>query len=301
MPSFRSGRSQAEHAVAGLTAIGQARHGSNDNRVHSLGTARAYRQALASLACWLRDERQGSLRDVDRDTVMRYLDGRAADVRQPTLDQDRQACQALLGVRLPRIKSELESVVTSRSYTSEQLAMIRAAQSPRHAIATELAECCGLRAHEMLTLRRIDEQEPSSHRSWDPRMHSFRQGVQFVITGKGGLRRTCLVEHSLALRVEALRLDTPQTFVDRGICYESYYAYNGKPIGGQSWSASFSAASQRALGGWSHGGHGCRHTYTQTRVSELQGRGYSFEDACAVVSQELGHFRASIVKEVYLR
>lgn len=296
MTSFRGGRSQADHAVRGLTATGKARHDSReDGKIHSLSTARSYRQALKSLACWLRDERLCNLRNVDRDTAMRYLDGRAGEVRQPTLDQDRQAIQVLLGERLPRIKSELETVVTSRAYSTEQILAICAAQTTRNAMATELA-ACNLRAHELLTLRRADEQPPSGHRAWRSDLHAGRAGVVYTVTGKGGLRRSVQVPHDLAQRLEARRLEQPRIVVDRGIRYESCYDIGG----GQAWSASFSAASQRALG-WSQGGHGCRHTYAQTRVSELQGRGYSFDDACSVVSQELGHFRASIVKEVYLR
>lgn len=301
MPSFRKSTSQAEHAVRGLAAIGTARHGNRDDgKVHSLGTARNYRQSLSSLARWLRDEHLGTLRDVDRATAQRYLDCRAAEVRQPTLDQDRQAIQALLGEKLPRIRSELETVITTRAYTAEQLTVVRAAQTPRNAIATELAECCGLRAHELLTLRRIDEQAPSAHRSWGPDIHAGREGQLYVVTGKGGLRRSIMVPLYLAERVEARRLDMPgimpRNVIDRGIRYESRYDIGG----GQAWSGSFSAASKRVLG-WSQGGHGCRHSFAQARVSELQALGYLFSAACAVVSLELGHFRASIVKEVYLR
>ena len=52
--------------------------------------------------------------------------------------------------------------------------------------------------------------------------------------------------------------------------------------------------------GYSHGGHGLRHTYAQNRMYQLQGLGLSYEQALAIVSQELGHFRPDIT-EVYLR
>lgn len=64
-------------------------------------------------------------------------------------------------------------------------------------------------------------------------------------------------------------------------------------------SNSFSAASKRTLG-WSHGAHGVRHTYAQTRMEELQQLGRIYQEALEIVSQELGHFRRDIT-EVYLR
>jgi len=236
MPSFRSGRSQADHVVRGLVATGRARHGSRDDgKIHSLGTARNYRQALATCARWLRNERGGSLRELDRETALRYLDCRATELRQPGLDQCRLALQALLGERLPRVKSEIETVLKSRAYTADQIAMVAAAQTPRNALATQLA-ACGLRAHELLTIRRADEQAPSSHRIWRADLHASRIGELYVVTGKGGLRRSVMLPADLARRLEDRRLDTPRIIFDRTICYESRYDIGG----GQAWSASFS-------------------------------------------------------------
>lgn len=296
MPSFRSGRDQARYAVKQLTEIGSSRHANRDDgRVRSIRTARNYEQALAGLTTWLKANRLGSLRNLDRDSALRYLDERAELVRQPTLDQDRQAIQALLGEQLPRVRSELETALSGRAYTHDQITAIVAAQTERHALATELAAACGLRAHELLTIRRADEQAPSQHRTWRPDMHHGRAGRQYVVTGKGGLRRAVLVPDTLADRLEARRLDQARVVTDRGIRYESRYDIGG----GQAWSSSFGAASKRVLG-WSTGAHGCRHSYAQARIAELQGAGYRYDAALAVVSQEMGHFRASIT-EVYLR
>ena len=296
MPSFRSGRDQARHAVKQLADIGTSRHvNRDDGRVRSIRTARNYEQALSGLTGWLKANRLGALRDLDRDKALRYLDERAEMVRQATLDQDRQAIQALLGEHLPRIKSELETALSGRAYTADQVAAIVAAQTDRHALATEIAAACGLRAHELYTLRRVDEQTSSWHRTWRPDLHAGREGRQYVVTGKGGLRRAVLVPAELAERLEARRLEQGRIVVDRGIRYETRYDIGG----GQAWSASFSAASQRVLG-WSTGAHGCRHSYAQTRMDELQGAGYRYEAALALVSQEMGHFRPSITM-VYLR
>ena len=100
--------------------------------------------------------------------------------------------------------------------------------------------------------------------------------------------------HDLAARLEATRRDEPERITDRGIHYQSHYAIGG----GQRWSNSVSAASERVLG-WSTGAHGLRHSYAQERMNELQ---YSLnrERALETVSQEMGHFRPEIT-ETYLR
>jgi len=296
MPSFRSGRDQARHAVSKIADIGTSRHDNRtDGRVRSIRTAKNYEQALSGLTTWLQVNRLGRLRDLDRDKAQRYLGERAELVRQPTLDQDRQAIQALLGQQLPRVRSELETALSGRAYTSDQITAIVAAQSNRHALATELAAACGLRAHELLTIRRIDEQQPSSHRTWRPDMHHGRAGQPYIVTGKGGLRRAVMVPAELADRLEGRRLDQARVVTDRGIRYETRYDIGG----GQAWSASFGAASQRVLG-WSTGAHGCRHSYAQSRMNELQGTGYGYKSALELVSQELGHFRSTITV-IYLR
>jgi integrase len=87
----------------------------------------------------------------------------------------------------------------------------------------------------------------------------------------------------------------PREVTDRGIFYQQNYEING----GNAWSKSFSEASERALG-WSEGAHGCRHSYAQERMEELEKAGYSREIALETVSQEMGHFRPEIT-EVYLR
>jgi integrase len=296
MPSFRSGRDQARHAVRQLADIGSSRHANRDDgRVRSLRTARNYEQSLAGLTAWIQEHRLGSLRNLDRDMAFQYLDARAELVRQSTLDQDRQAIQVLLGEQLPRVRSELETALSGRAYTRDQIAAIATAQTYRHALATELAAACGLRAHELLTIRRIEEQQPSQHRTWRSDMHHGREGQLYVVTGKGGLRRSVLVPVELAVRLETRQLEQGLIVVDRGIRYETRYDIGG----GQAWSSSFSSASQRVLG-WSTGAHGCRHSYAQIRMNELQGVGYRYDAALAVVSQEMGHFRSTIT-EIYLR
>jgi hypothetical protein len=54
MPSFRNAKKQAEYAVQQKLQINQARHTHRDDKkIHSLGTARNYTQALTRLTEWL--------------------------------------------------------------------------------------------------------------------------------------------------------------------------------------------------------------------------------------------------------
>lgn len=296
MAKFRSSKSKAEHAVQKLSAIGKSRHDNHEEgRIHSLGTARNYEQALKTFGEWLQSERRGDIFSADKAVALQYLEMRAAEVRQPTLDQDRQAVQALLGERLERVKSELETNLSTRAYKADQLNVIRAAQTERNALSTELAERAGLRAHELHTILPATERPASSHRKWRDDRFAGREGITYTVAGKGGLIREVIVPRDLATRLEDRRLSEPQLVTDRGIRYEKHYDVGG----GQAWSQSFAKASERVLN-WTQGGHGCRHTYAQERVDELQEKGYSFNDAKEVVSQELGHFRADII-DTYLR
>lgn len=104
-----------------------------------------------------------------------------------------------------------------------------------------------------------------------------------------------LIPSRLAERLEATRRDEPARITDRGVHYESRYDIGG----GQRWSNSVSAASERTLS-WSTGAHGLRHSYAQERMTELQRGGLPRDQALTVVSQEMGHFRPEIT-EVYLR
>ena len=300
MPSFRNPRSQAHHAVQQLRATGTSRHEhKQDGRIHSLGTLRNREQSLTRVAQWLADNRLGALRDLTPALARAYLSERAQQVGQSQLNADRQALQAHLGERLTLVRSEAERAdrlaERGRAYTPEQVALITAHQPPHQALATQIAQAAGLRAHELLTLRPANEQPASTHRDWREDRFQGRDGVRYTVVGKGGLIREVCLPADLVARLEALRLPVPHTVTDRGIRYPQHYALGG----GQAWSQSFSAASKQVLG-WSAGAHGLRHGYAQARMDELQGRGYRYSDAREIVSQELGHFREDIT-EVYLR
>jgi len=298
MPSFRSAASQAAYAVRALAAHGQPRHGNaGDGKIHSLGTERNYEQALKGVAEFIQARKLGDLRGLTRETAIAYLEARSQEVGQKTLDLDRQAMQAVLsGDKLPSVKSELDQELASRAYTPAQTRIVADAQSPRHRLATQIAANAGLRAHELLTLRPAADRPADTHRTFRADRFAGRGDVAvYTVKGKGGLCREVALDRALADRLETVRLPEPRTVYDRGIRHQQHYDIGG----GKQWTDSFSKASQRELG-WSEGAHGLRHSYAQARMDTLQGSGRSYEDALAIVSQEMGHFRADIT-EVYLR
>lgn len=296
MPRFRAPQAQAEHAVARKLALGTGRHDHrNDGRIHSLGTARGYGQALKGFADYLREHRLGDLPGATDQEARQYLAERSHQVGQKTLDLDRQAIQMHLGLRLEVVRSDRESALSTRSYTPAQVERIASAQSEANGLATRLAYHAGLRAHELLTLRPAGERSASGHRQWSADRFAGREGVRYTVVGKGGLVREVLLTRELAAAVEARRLEEPRLVVDRGVQYVQCYTIGG----GRSWSQSFSSASRRELG-FSNGGHGLRHSYVQERMDELQRRGMAYEQARATVAQEVGHF-AGETTEAYLR
>jgi hypothetical protein len=296
MPSFRSPKAQSDHAVSQKVALGKGRHDHRDDgKIHSVGTARGYEQALKGVAEYQQEHRLGDLRSLTVEIAQHYLADRAALVSQKTLDLDRQAMQMHLGVRLEVVKSERETHLTTRSYTTAQVERIASAQSERNSLATRIAHCAGLRAHELLTIRLSNERHASAHREWSADRFAGRQGERYTVEGKGGLVRDVLLSRELAAKLEATRLSEPRQVTDRGVNYTQHYDL----VGGRAWSQSFSAASQRELG-FSNGAHGLRHSYAQERMEELQRNGMNYEDAKGTVAQEVGHFDKETT-EAYLR
>jgi len=278
-------------------------HALNDaGAISSVGSFRNYEQALTQIAQNFKENGLPSLNNLTPQQATEYLVDRATQVQQPSLNLERQAMTKVmqhynhqLGAKetLPVVKSELQTIQSTRSYSPDQIREIVAHQTPRNSISTEIAHAAGLRAHEMLTIRPAAER-PADPRPADPAKFEGREGVSYTVVGKGGLTREIRLPSELSERLEAHRLPEPEKMTDRGVNYERSYEIGG----GNAWSASFSRASQNAHG-WSNGGHGMRHTYAQERMSELQ-REHPRNEALRIVSQEMGHFRAEIT-EVYLR
>lgn len=273
----------------------------NCNRIASLGTSFSYESSLRLAAEWLHASGRGCLFDLTPKSAKIYLYERAKFVGQKTLDRDRQALQAVLRQsgklsekqRLTLARADKQQKLISRNYTVDQVQRIISCQNDRNALSTELAVVAGLRAHELLTLLPAIER-PMSDRPADPK--KFRDGgTIYTVVGKGGLIREVSIPKYLVERLEATRQDKAICRIDRKINYQCHYDI----AGGQSWSQSFSQASQKALG-FSNGAHGLRHSYAQARNFEVQASLGSVHRAKQIVSQELGHFRPEIT-DTYLR
>lgn len=285
-------------------ALSVAKEFSKNGTIDSLRTLDNYRSSLETVASKLSQFGiKGEIRDLTKDTAQQYLESRAADVGQSQLNMERQAIQSMLqnvtnamstNERLAVTKSEIATIKESRAYTVDQVNAISSAQNEKNGLSTQIAHAAGLRAHELHTLQRLEERQPSNRPALGTKF-SGRDGVVYTVQGKGGLTREVTIPNELSSRLEERRLNTPQTVTDRGIRYESRYDI----AGGQRWSNSFSAAANRSLG-WSEGAHGVRHSYAQQRMTELQNQGLSYDKALETVSQEMGHFRPEIT-EVYLR
>lgn len=296
MGKFAKAETQAASVVKALQKTGAIR---------SLVTAKNYTDCLTRVGRYVKEQRL-SLRELTPEMAVTYLNMRGEGIGQKTLDQERHAIQCMMqnltgklseNARLYPEKSEHQQILQSRSYTAEQVALVAAAQRDPNALSTAIAHAAGLRSHELLTLRPIEErpQSPDATSKALTEKFSGREGVHYTVKGKGGLVRDVVIPTSLATRLEALRYASPQRVTDRGIHYGQHYAISG----GQRWANSFSAASNRALG-WSSGAHGVRHSYAQERMNELQNTGLNRAHALEVVSQEMGHFRPEIT-ETYLR
>lgn len=293
MAKFARATTQARNVIKGLT---------KNNLVKSLGTARNYEQSLKTVAAWAKDIGINGIQAMTIEEASHYLEYRSELVGQKALDMERQAIQAMMklngkldqGQMLTRTKSLKLVIQQSRAYTSAQVHAIAHKQTSTHQFATELAYVAGLRAHELLTLAKIDDRAADVR----PRLQSKwngREGELYTVKGKGGLVREVLIPSELALQLEQRRLVQPITIRDREINYLQRYEIGG----GKKWSDSFSKASTRALY-FSTGAHGLRHSYAQERMLELNKLGYNKETALATVSQEMGHFRPEITL-VYLR
>lgn len=291
---------QAKKAIIQITQAGL---------VHSISTGNTYERCLKQFCDYIKDNKMGDLRHATLNSARQFLEHKAKSVTQKTVEQYKQAIQALLRTtgklsrekNLDSVKAEKETVLGHRAYTRDQVTLIEKHQSAKAALSTELAYRCGLRAHELLTIERVTER-PADKRFYadgkeknlPSKFSGLGDGERYVVTGKGGLTREIFVPSDLVGRLEAQRISNPVRVVDRGIYYTPKYDL----VGGTKFTDSFRKASERTLG-WSTGAHGLRHSYAQERLSSLS-KSHPYEIAKETVSQELGHFRPDITN-AYLR
>lgn len=305
MPRFASKSPEQQAASVAKSLSKAVDKDSADKAFRSIKTIENYKERLEQVSRNMTEYGiKGEIRDLTPATAHQYLETRGQEIGQKTLDMERQAIQAMFtyvtgqlgaGEKLDVVKSEQAQALEGRAYTAEQVQMISSAQTDKNNLSTQLAYSAGLRAHELYTLAPVKEQAPTEGRERIESKFDGREGQIYTVAGKGGLVREVLIPKHLADKLEERRLEAPLTVNDRGVNYQSRYDING----GQKWSNSFSSASNRELN-WSSGAHGCRHSYAQERMNELQNLGYTRDTALQTVSQELGHFRPEIT-EVYLR
>lgn len=227
---------------------------------------------------------------------MAFLEEKSEVYRQKTLDQHRMALNMGYHKKLPFIKSLLETLMIARDYRLDEVLEVVKNIQPYNAISILISFFSGLRAHEFATLQRADEGCPSDTRQWSNQLFAMEDNFcVYLVTGKGGLCRQVAIPNSIANVIESRRLKQPKNVVDREVFYKMKYDLGF----GKALSQSFTRASLKHLNR-STGLHGLRHSYAKNRIKKLTKKCFSFESAKLIVSQELGHIRASIIN-CYLR
>ncbi len=210
----------------------------------------------------------------------------------------KMAMETTFKIQLEAVESEHSAILKSRAYQDDQISKIISKLSAKFSLSARICAAANLRAHELLTLRRISEQERSTHREWSKDLYIHCSDfILYVVTGKGGLKRHVAIPTALSEELESHRVACGEeiTVKDRKINYTLVYNI----AGGQRFSQAFSDASMKALG-FSYGAHGLRHRWAQRRFQTLKDNGMVTETALSIVSQEMGHFRPDIVL-VYFR
>lgn len=267
-----------------------------NGKISSFGTLRVYTSHFAQFLDYLYENEIAKPKNVTSEILNRYIEMRSNDVKQKTLDADRQALQVAFSIQLKYQKSEVSTILKSRAYSSDQVDHIKSHQQPANRFSTELTYYSGLRAHELLTLSRQSEQQKSPRRAWPEKIFLGMENVViYTVKGKGGLIREIALSRELADRLEERRLKISRIVIDREIRYHQHYDLSH----GQKWSQSFSRASNQSLG-FSAGGHGLRHAYAQDRMRVLLRLTLDYQESLSIVSCELGHFRPEIT-QIYLR
>jgi integrase len=299
MKTRRTRGQRIAHAmVSKITRHGQKKSCSKDaeRTIRSVTTEGHYKFSIRHYLRWRKFMGLGLKGPYELFESAEYLDDLADSLEQKQLESARQSLVRVLKQELPPVKSRLQTILSARAYNLFEVQEIIKHQTDRNAICTTLCFVCGLRAHEALTLRRADEVPRSSNRPWSIELFAgIEDYVPYTVKGKGGLRRLVAIPRHLAELLELHRLPIPLRVKDREAIEEVAYAVGA----GQAFSQSFSQASQEVMG-FSFGAHGLRHSYAQRRIRTLRGLGFDVNKALKIVSEEMGHFRISVVW-AYLR
>ena len=272
------------------------KHNSRVEVIKSVGTLRNYRGCIKLFLDWCDLNAFSSSSIGSKAVLMTYLEEKSEVYQQKTLDQHRMALNMAYHKKLPFIKSLIDTLMLARDYRLYEVLKIVKNLRACNAISILICYFSGLRAHEFATIKSFHEGSPSHTRQWSNQLFAMEDnyGV-YLVTGKGGLCRQVAIPNGLANVIESRRLKQPRNVVDREVFYQMNYDLGF----GKALSQSFTRASLKHLNR-STGLHGLRHSYAKNRIKKLTKNGFSLEHAKLIVSQELGHFRASIIN-CYLR
>lgn len=289
---------KAFYAVIEKTQHGISRHKNRGNAnpmIASIATEKKYFGCIKRFLIWCRKNNHSTSK-ISVVSAEQYLEFRAIDCVQKTVDGYRQSISLVFNLKLRYVVSAKATVLVPRAYLSSQIAYLAAVATPRLGFSIRLARPGGLRSIELDTIARTTDLQ-ENERDWLPERFIGLEpdSVTYIVVGKGGLKRAVKIPLDVSIELEKFRLPIPIKKKQREIIYVKYYSV----IGGQHFSQQFSRLSTKQFG-WSEGGHGLRHRYAQDRIAFLQGIGFTYEYALKIVAQEMGHFSTANTKD-YLR
>lgn len=284
MTSFRKTKDQAHHLTIKKSTHGQSRRHRQTKGISSISTEKKYMSCVKIFLDWCIKFKYPTSK-ITNQVCEEFLNCKATSCTQKPVDGYRQALDMIFNLKIDYVCSRVPTILTPRAYSQSQILFLIENSNLDLSFSIDLASACGLRAVELDTIARLEDFSENM-RDWLPeRFFGFDAGSEFVVIGKGGLRRKILIPFSLATRLESLRLKKTEVKTQRGIHYTKYYSI----IGGHTFSQRFSRLSTLNFG-WSTGAHGLRHSYAQQRIVLLMKNGFSYEYSLKIVSQELGHF-----------
>jgi len=168
MVSFRSPSSQAGHLIRKKVAHRTSRlqlKATGAQLITSLATEHKYTGNLKRVIKWLEQTKKKKIDDLTSDIATQFLEEKSNEYTQKTLDSYRQAIQISLGLQLRRIPSKKTSILLPRAYRPEQIQLLCKFSDASLCLSIRIAECAGLRAHELDTIA-TPEDMAESQRPW---------------------------------------------------------------------------------------------------------------------------------------
>lgn len=259
-------------------------------KITGILTERNHVNALTALAKWLFRESGKHLKNLCIREAKQYLMKRSSEVRQKTLDLDRQVINMhfCLGKKMDYVLSNVVTPRINRAYTPLQLEYLLSRAPAGLRLSIQLAVDAGLRSMELVTIGRVEELPPSC-RDWHVGKFSVREGdSQFCVHGKGGLVREVRLNALLADALTIHERPVVTRITHCGAHLKSHFDL----VGGNTFCRKFGRLSQKHLG-FSHGAHGLRYMFAQARFLGLICSGHLPAEALKILAQEMGHFSTS--------